>query len=79
MDRDEHFTEENVDELLDAAALKSKLAVQELIARRAPRPDVPARIRKLPDRAPPEGASALGLALTVAPVAEGGRRHLVPA
>lgn len=44
----ELFTRENVDELLAAAAGKTKRAVQELVAKLAPRPDVPASIRKLP-------------------------------
>jgi hypothetical protein len=36
--------------LLSAAAGKSKVEVQELLARHQPRPDVPASIRKLPER-----------------------------
>ena len=42
------FTRENVDELLAAAAGKTKRAVQELVAKLAPRPDVSASIRRLP-------------------------------
>lgn len=44
----EHFTAENLSELVDSASRKSKREVEELVARRAPRPDVPSRIRKLP-------------------------------
>ena len=44
----DHLTEECADELLDAASGKSKREVEELLARRAPRPDVPSKIRKLP-------------------------------
>jgi hypothetical protein len=44
----DHLTEANVDELVTAASGKSKREVQELLARRAPRPDVPSMIRKLP-------------------------------
>jgi hypothetical protein len=44
----DYLTEENLDELVDAAKGKGKMEIAELIARIAPRPDVPARIRKLP-------------------------------
>ncbi|MDB5219174.1 MAG: hypothetical protein JWO86_7101, partial [Myxococcaceae bacterium] len=44
----EHFTETNVDELADAASGKTKRELEELLARRAPRPDVASMIRKLP-------------------------------
>lgn len=43
-----HLTEANLDELVASVVGKSKREVEELIARRAPRPDVPATIRKLP-------------------------------
>jgi HNH endonuclease len=43
------LTPENHRELLAEAAGKTKLQVQELLARRFPRPDVASRIRKLPD------------------------------
>lgn len=46
------FTEANVDELATAASGKTKREVEELVARMAPRPDVRASIRKLPDRGP---------------------------
>ncbi|MFO0736889.1 MAG: HNH endonuclease [Labilithrix sp.] len=53
------FTRENVDELLAAAAGKTKRAVQELVAKLAPRPDVPASIRRLPQsRVIPTAAAA---------------------
>jgi hypothetical protein len=42
------LTAENQDELLSAAAGRSKREVQELLARHFPQPDVPATIRKLP-------------------------------
>lgn len=44
----DHFTEENVDELVAAAKGRNKLQIAELVARLAPRPDVPAKLRKLP-------------------------------
>ena len=44
----DHLSESNVDELVAAASGKTKREVEELLARRAPRPDVPAKIRKLP-------------------------------
>ena len=43
------LTPENYVELLDLARHKSKRAIEELLANRAPRPDVPAQVRKLPD------------------------------
>ncbi len=50
------LTPENHAELLDLARHKSKRAIEELLANRAPKPDVPAQVRKLPD---PKTASAL--------------------
>ncbi|MBX3189140.1 MAG: HNH endonuclease [Labilithrix sp.] len=46
----DHLTEATVAELVDATRGKTKREVEELLARRAPRPDVPAKIRKLPER-----------------------------
>jgi hypothetical protein len=43
------FTRENLQELIAAAAGKSKREVEELVAKLAPKPDVPAAIRKLPE------------------------------
>ena len=55
------LTPENHVELLDLARHKSKRAIEKMLADRAPKPDVPARIRKLPNpralpgvRVPPE-------------------------
>ena len=45
-----HLTVENVSDVLERAAGKSTREIEELIARLAPRPDVPATIRKLPAR-----------------------------
>ncbi len=47
-----HLTQENRVELLDLARHKSKRAIEVLLADRAPRPDVPARVRQLPERRP---------------------------
>jgi hypothetical protein len=44
----DHLTESNVDELAVATARKTKRVGVELVARLAPRPDVPSKIRKLP-------------------------------
>lgn len=44
--------EENHRELLDAAGGHSKRDVEELLARRFPRPDVPSSVRKVPERRP---------------------------
>jgi len=43
-----HFTPGSRDELLRRATHKSKREIDELVAEIAPRPDVPAGIRKLP-------------------------------
>jgi hypothetical protein len=47
-----HLTAENHREVLAAARHKSKRDVEQLVARLHPRADVPALIRKLPERAP---------------------------
>jgi hypothetical protein len=56
----DHFTDDNIDDLLDRAAGKSKREIEELVARLAPKADVPSLMRKLPDRvemtAPPQAA-----------------------
>ncbi len=43
-----HLTAENVEELVEATRGKTKYEVAELLAQRAPRPDAPATMRKLP-------------------------------
>jgi hypothetical protein len=43
-----HLTDENHQELLGSACSKTKRQVEQLVAERFPRPDVPASIRKLP-------------------------------
>ena len=50
------LTPENHVELLDLARHKSKRAIEKILADRAPRPDVPARIRQLPN---PRAVSAV--------------------
>jgi hypothetical protein len=45
-----HLTVENRDRLLARATRQSKRRIEELIAELCPQPDVPARIRKLPER-----------------------------
>jgi hypothetical protein len=45
-----HLTEANQDTLLPRAVHKTKRQIEELIAELAPRPDVAAKIRKLPER-----------------------------
>ena len=47
-----HLTEENHRELLAEASFKTKEEIQELLARRYPRPDVPDSVRKVPERCP---------------------------
>jgi hypothetical protein len=67
------LTIENHQELLAAASGKGKRAVEELLARRFPQPDVPARVRKVPTRpvapaleVPPAGALTPNTRLSVA-------------
>jgi uncharacterized protein (DUF1810 family) len=43
-----HLTEDNCREILDAVRHKSKRAVEEVVARLRPQPDLPASIRRLP-------------------------------
>ena len=50
-----HLTEANSEEVLARAAHKSKREIEELVAELAPKPDVPASMRKLPTR--PDTAS----------------------
>jgi hypothetical protein len=45
-----HLTRENRDGLLERAIHKTKRQIEELVAEIAPRPDVPAMVRKLPER-----------------------------
>lgn len=55
----DHLTDENHEELLRAAAGRSKVEIGELIAARSPKPDVPSRIEDLAPQAPLDlGASA---------------------
>jgi hypothetical protein len=67
------LTRENHQALLAAASGQGKQAVEELLARRFPQPDVPARVRKVPSRpvtpaleVPPAGAPAPNTRLRVA-------------
>jgi len=53
-----HLSEDNADALLDEASGKSKRAIEELVARHAPKPDVADSIRKLPQRRAVEPAPA---------------------
>ena len=62
------LTPENHQELLAAASGMGKQAVEELLARRFPQPDVPARMRKVPGR-PVTPAAELTRSAEVAPVA----------
>jgi hypothetical protein len=50
-----HLTRENRDVLLRRATHRSKRQIEELIAEVAPREDVPALMRKLPERRTPHG------------------------
>ncbi len=57
------LTGENRDALLKRATHRTKRQIEELIAEMTPRPDVPAVMRKLPERPAlrPDGVGALGL------------------
>ena len=65
-----HLTTENHAELLAAASYKSRREVEELLARRAPRPEVPPLIRKLPLASPLPRQAARGQGRIVAPPAQ---------
>jgi 5-methylcytosine-specific restriction endonuclease McrA len=54
-----HLTDENVDALLDAARHKSTREVEQLIATVYPQPDVPSRLRALPEPKAPADAGQL--------------------
>ncbi len=54
-----HLTRENRDGLLERATHRSKRQIEEQIAEIAPRPDVPAMVRKLPERGTLPTASLL--------------------
>ena len=53
-----HLTEENRETVLARAAFKSKRQIEDLVAELAPKPDVPATIRKLPTPVPPAAPRA---------------------
>jgi hypothetical protein len=57
----DYLTPENRRELLDEASGKTKLQIQEMLARRFPRPDVASTIRKLPSPRVQEPARVLAL------------------
>ena len=70
------LTPENHEELLDLARHKSKRAIEELLANRAPKPDVPARVRQLPD---PKPGSAVRIRPEIAqPTREAASREAAP-
>jgi hypothetical protein len=50
----DHLTEANVEELVASTRGRSKRELEELLARRAPRPDVPSTLRRLPQPQPPQ-------------------------
>jgi 5-methylcytosine-specific restriction endonuclease McrA len=52
-----HLTTGNADELLAAAAHQSKAAIEQLLAQRFPRPDVPTELRAIAPSLPPEHRS----------------------
>jgi hypothetical protein len=51
-----HLTPQNRDAVLARARHRSKREIQQLVAELSPRPDVPARMRKLPEKRHDEGA-----------------------
>ena len=56
-----HLTDENHLDVLNAARHKSRREIEELVARLAPKPDVPATVRKVPERQPAPVTSVRGL------------------
>jgi hypothetical protein len=66
-----HLTQENRDTLLERATHRSKRQIEELVAEIAPRPDVPAVMRKLPEKKPlPRPSLPLGRGGMTQPVLE---------
>jgi hypothetical protein len=63
------LTAENQLELLDQARHKSKRAIEELLADRAPKPDAPSLLRKMPDPAPARDLRPSLTALAPSPTA----------
>jgi hypothetical protein len=59
------LTRENGEELLGRAAHKTKQQIEELVAEVSPRPDVPAVVRKLPERAAAPGLETAAFATSV--------------
>jgi hypothetical protein len=64
-----HLTPENHQELVAAAADKSKREVEELLARRFPQPAVASSVRRLPATPRPPNAAAVPVDIAAAPVA----------
>ena len=62
-----HLTPENRDRLLERAVHRTKRQVEELVAEIAPRPDVPALVRRLPERGPATWAGQSALASSGTP------------
>jgi hypothetical protein len=70
------LTEATYDELVEAAAGKTKAEVQALLAKRSPKPDVPAAITTIPTQAP---IAALGVEpASVSPAVTASGPQLVP-
>jgi 5-methylcytosine-specific restriction endonuclease McrA len=65
------LTEATYEELVEAAAGKTKAEVQALLAKRAPAPDVPAAITAIPTQSP---IPTLGVEAVAAPAPAGGRQ-----
>ncbi len=75
-----HLTRENRETLLRRATHRSKGQIEELIAEVAPREDVPALMRRLPERRTPPAAtlstpSGMGKTVTLGPVQAGEGPH----
>ena len=65
-----HLTVDNHAEVLGSARGKTKLEIQEIVARLAPRPDAPAFVRRVPASRPepaPPAAAAVATASLVSP------------
>ncbi len=63
-----HLTDENVRDVLTAASHRTKAELEELVARLAPRPDLPARMERM-ERAAQAGAASESLQLDPDPAA----------
>jgi 5-methylcytosine-specific restriction endonuclease McrA len=72
------LTEATYEELVEAAAGKTKAEVQTLLAKRFPAPDVPAAVTAIPTQPPVPALGVEAVAAAAVPPAAAGGRQIVP-